>query len=221
MTDHPSRRRVLALGSALGIGTALALTSVTPAAAAPKAKVWRGTRSANGWVIGDRAPRQRLEGAAGVQVPLLDGDASTVLLYVARRFSYEIDTLRPGDVHGHTADRHIGARFESNYLSGTAMAIRPLFYPLGADKATAMTEQERTVVRDILADCQDVVAWGGDFEPVKESHFQIDVPPGDLRLSRLAQRIQGWDATPGQGAGSIDAFAPARVRRARKATAAG
>ncbi|CAM5444310.1 hypothetical protein SCANM124S_03807 [Streptomyces canus] len=49
------------------------------------------------------------------------------------------------------------------------MAIRPLYYPLGADKATGMTEQERTVVRDILADCQDVVAWGGDLDPVKES----------------------------------------------------
>ncbi|UIX31074.1 hypothetical protein [Streptomyces sp. GQFP] len=145
---------------------------------------------------------------------------ATVLLYVARRFSYEIDMLRPGDVQSHTIDRHIGARFESNYLSGTALAIRPLFYPLGADKATGMTEQERTIVQDILADCGDVVAWGGDLDPVKESHFQIDVPPGDARLSRLAQRIQGWDATPGQGAGSIDAFAPARVRRARKAAAA-
>ncbi|MFI6459252.1 hypothetical protein [Streptomyces sp. NPDC050528] len=84
-----------------------------------------------------------------------------------------------------------------------------------------MTEQERTVVRDVLADRQDVVARGGDFEPVKESDFGIGVPPGDSRRSRLAQRIQGWDATPGQGAGSIDAFEPARVRRARRATAAG
>ncbi|MEU0071305.1 hypothetical protein ABZ027_17420 [Streptomyces sp. NPDC006332] len=195
-------------------------TSAVPAFAAPQERTWRGSRSANGWPLVDQAAEQRLEGAPNVHVSLVEGDVATVLLYVARRFSYEIDMLRPGDVQGHSTDRDVVTGFESNHLSGTAMAIRPLFYPLGADKATGMTEQERTVVRDILADCEGVVAWGGDLDPVKESHFQIDVRPGDARLTRLARRIQGWDATPGQGAGSIDAFAPARIRRAKKAAAA-
>ena len=48
--------------------------------------------------------------------------------------------------------------------------------------------------------------------PVKESHFQIDVRPGDSRLARLARRIRGEDEAPGSGAGSIDPFLPDRRR---------
>ncbi|MEV7690672.1 hypothetical protein ACFW1F_11190 [Streptomyces bungoensis] len=146
-----------------------------------------------------------------VEVSLAKGDAATVLLYVARRFAYEIDMLRAGDLQGHTTDRTVGASFESNYLSGTAIAIRPMHYPLGADvKNTGMSETERIVTADILADCEGVVAWGGHLKPVKQSHFHIDVKPGDPRLKRLAARIRGWNDTPGEGAGSIDAFTPAR-----------
>lgn len=155
-----------------------------------------------------------------MKLSLLEGGVATVLLYVARRFSYEVDTLRPGDLRGHSSDRRIAADFESNHLSGTAMAIRPLFYPLGAQKGTGLSTPERTVVQDIIADCEGVVAGGGELNPVKESHFQIDVPPGDERLSRVARRIQGWDDNQGQGAGSIDAFDPQRIRRARAAAAA-
>ncbi|MGW5425907.1 hypothetical protein ACWET9_01605 [Streptomyces sp. NPDC004059] len=152
-----------------------------------------------------------------VEVSLAKGDAATVLLHVARRFAYEIDMLRAGDLHGHTTDRTVGASFESNHLSGTALAIRPLHYPLGADvKNTGMSQSERIVVADILADCEGVVAWGGALKPVKRSHFHIDVKPGDARLKRLAARIRGWNDTPGKGAGSIDAFAPARRRLAAR-----
>ncbi|MEV6289130.1 hypothetical protein AB0M41_01565 [Streptomyces sp. NPDC051896] len=79
-----------------------------------------------------------------------------------------------------------------------------------------MSQSERIVVADILADCEGVVAWGGDLKPVKQSHFHIDVKPGDARLKRLVARIRGWNDTPGKGAGSIDAFAPARRRLAAR-----
>ncbi|MZE80102.1 hypothetical protein [Streptomyces xinghaiensis] len=152
-----------------------------------------------------------------VEVSLAEGDAATVLLYVARRFAYEIDMLKSGDIQGHTTNRNVGAPFESNHLSGTALAIRPLHYPLGADvKNTGMNEAERIVVTDILTDCEGVVVWGGDLKPVKQSHFHIDVKPGDPRMDRLTARIRGWNGTPGEGAGTIDAFAPARRRRAAR-----
>ncbi|MFC9678472.1 hypothetical protein [Streptomyces sp. NPDC056948] len=210
-----TRRHTLGLAAGLTAG-ALLVPAAGAAVAAPAERAWKGTTSQNGWPVVDQAVTHRVEGT-NVDVPLVEGDVATVLLYVARRYAYEIDMLRPEEVRGHTADRHIGAPFESNHLSGTAIAVRPLFYPLGADASTGMTEQERTVVRDILADCEGVVAWGGELAPVKESHFQIAVAPGDTRLARLARRIKGWDAAPGQGAGSIDAFAPARIRRADKA----
>ncbi|WP_319264369.1 hypothetical protein [Streptomyces sp. ID05-39B] len=129
--------------------------------------------------------KYRVEGT-DVEVSLADGDAATVLLYVARRFAYEIDMLRDGDLQGHTTDRTVGASFESNRLSGTAMVIRPMHYPLGADvKNTGMSVTERVVITDILADCEGVVVWGGDLMPAKQSHFHIGVKPADLRLERL------------------------------------
>ncbi|GHF12806.1 hypothetical protein [Streptomyces griseoluteus] len=213
-----TRRQALLLGTGLTAGVVLSGTgTATAAAPAAAAGRWNRSTSANGWPVVEQATRHRVEGAEKAEVPLLDGDVATVLLYVARRFSYEIDTLRVGDLQGHTTDRSVGAPFESNHLSGTALAIRPLFYPLGAQPGTGLTEREKTIVQDILADCEGVVAWGGELTPVKESHFHIGVRPGDPRLERLARRIIGWDATPGQGAGAIDAFDPARVRRARKA----
>ncbi|MCT9104121.1 hypothetical protein ACFWD7_19875 [Streptomyces mirabilis] len=183
------------------------------AAPASSEHTWKQPRSANGWPVLDHSTKYQVEGT-DVEVSLAKGDAATVLLYVARRFAYEVDMLRVGDLHGHTTDRKVGASFESNYLSGTAIAIRPLHYPLGADvKNTGMSETERIVVADILADCERLVAWGGDLKPVKQSHFHINVKPGDSRLKRLAAHIRGWNDTPGEGAGSIDAFAPARRRR--------
>lgn len=72
------------------------------------------------------------------------------------------------------------------------------------------------VVRDILADCEGVVRWGGDEEVPKESHFQIDVGPTDARLKAVAAKVGGWADSPGLGAGTGDAFDPDRRRATRR-----
>ncbi|MER8017778.1 hypothetical protein ACIQ7S_00220 [Streptomyces griseoluteus] len=214
---HPGRAltRRQALGLAAGITAGTFVTTSPSAQAAPQTSGWRGRRTQNQWPVvdADHTETSRIEGT-NVSVPLLKGDVATVLLYVARRFSYEIDTLRPGDVQGHSTDRAVGVDFESNRLSGTALTIRPLFYPLGAQKGSGLSDLEKAVVADILADCQGVVGWGGTADPVKESHFQIDLGPGDPALATLAARIRGEEATPGTGAGSIDPFVPARRKKA-------
>jgi len=81
-----------------------------------------------------------------VTVTLLPGPAATILLYVARRFHYEIDTLRPADL---TAGS-----------SGTVLEIRPGWYPPGA--RNGFLPHQLTVLRDILAECDGLVRWGGD-----------------------------------------------------------
>jgi hypothetical protein len=213
-TAHIFTRRQT-LGIAAGVTTGAFLAGSPSAAAVPDQRAWRGGRTQNHWPVVGRGHIDtfRIEGT-GVDVPLLKGDVATVLTYVARRFAYEIDMLRPGDVEGHTVHRAVGTGFESNHLSGTAISIRPLFYPLGAQKGTGLSELEKVVVADILADCQGVIGWGGHTNPVKESHFQINVRPGDPRLARLARRIRGENEAPGSGAGSIDPFLPDRRRKA-------
>jgi hypothetical protein len=50
-----------------------------------------------------------------------------------------------------------------------------------------------------------------------EGYFQIDLPPSDVRVRRLAERFGYIDAFDSpHGAGAVDAFNPARRGRARK-----
>lgn len=226
-----SRRRLLGAGAATAAGLALA-TVGSPARAAgqpkplpkarqvklPEDKEWSGRKSANGWAILAEATKHRVQGAPNLTVKLATGPAATVLLYVVRRYVYEIDMIRPEELLGHIADRKVGAAFESNYLSGTAVAIQPMLYPLGGTAANGMNEATVTVVEDILADVGEVVAWGGELNALKQSHFHIATPPNDRRLEALADRIGGWNARPGHGAGSIDAFNHSRLSRSRAAS---
>ncbi|MEJ1198264.1 MULTISPECIES: hypothetical protein [unclassified Streptomyces] len=196
-----------ALGSLLHAGQAAAAEGTGAAGS------WTKDRTGNGWPVLAEAESFGIEGS-DQKVRLAGGDAAVVLLHVARRFHYEIGTLRDGDVHGWVDERGVSAEYESNYLSGTAIAVRPLSYPLGAKDG--LYPNELVVVRDILAELDGVVAWGGDFKPVKESHFEIAVKPGHPRLKGVARKIGGWQKGPGdEGAGATDAFDPARRKKAR------
>ncbi|MFI2670650.1 hypothetical protein ACH5AU_14055 [Streptomyces albidoflavus] len=206
-----SRRRFI--GASVGVAGALTLTSAGQAFAAPATERSRaGGRSKNGWQVLRTAESFRAEGS-DCSVRLAGGAVATVLLHVVRRFHYEMYSLHSGDVHGWSGDRKAGEEYESNYLSGTAIAIRPTAYPVGSEGN--LYPNELVVVRDILAELDGVVAWGGDFDRPKESHFEIAVRPGHPRLKGVARKITGWETGPGnEGAGAIDAFAPERRRRA-------
>ena len=92
----------------------------------------------------------RIEGSNATAL-LASGDVATVLLHIARRFHYEINTLDRADVQGYRADRTFAASFESNYLSGTAIAIQTDRYPLGS--SGNLFPQELVTIRDILGEC--------------------------------------------------------------------
>ncbi len=208
-----SRRGFLTLTAAgagavaVGVGV-VGPTDAARAATGTAGTVWRGRESANGWPVVARVKEHPIEGS-GLDVALADGAAAAILTYVARRFHYEIDQLRPGDVQGHRADRLVQQAYESNYRSGSALTIRPQAYPLGV--RGGLYPHELVVVQDILAEFGGVVAWGGDFTVPKESHFEIAYGPRDSRVRDAARRITGWAQGPGgHGAGTIDAFAPAR-----------
>ncbi|WP_308013095.1 hypothetical protein [Streptomyces griseocarneus] len=161
----------------------------------------------------------------GVTVALRAGDVETVLVHVVRRFHYEVAALGEGQVVGHLDPARVRLSApESNHASGTAVAIRPDWYPRGG--RGGFFPLEMLVLRDILAECEGVVAWGGDHRGRPyEALFSIDVPPGDARLPRVAAKIRGWAARPaartgtagsdtvGSGAagtGPVDVLAPER-----------
>ncbi|HWU07321.1 MAG TPA: hypothetical protein VN520_13245 [Streptomyces sp.] len=207
-------------GAALGATTALAALPGTAYAApaapssdgVPGSRRWTGTKSANGWPVLEEAELFRIEGS-GRSVRLAAGDAAVILLHVARRFHYEIDQLREGDITGHSTTRSTVQDYESNYLSGTALAIRPLAYPVGVKGG--LYPHELVVVRDILAELDGTVTWGGDLATPKESHFELAYKPGHPKVKGVARTIRGWQAGPGSaGAGTVDVFDPERRSKA-------
>ncbi|MER6949564.1 hypothetical protein ABT294_36680 [Nonomuraea sp. NPDC000554] len=215
MTEHLkylSRRHFLAAG--FGVVGAVAMSGIVAPAAAEAAISTGATE--NGWPVIKDAQVHRIEGS-NVSVHLLQGDVALVLLHVARRFHYEIDALRndvPNEITGHVALRAPAQPYESNYASGTAIAIRPETYPVGV--SDGFFPHELIVIRDILAECDGVVRWGGDEHVPKQSHFQIDLPPDDVRIGTLSAKIGLWNRTPGKGAGAEDPFRPERIKAARQ-----
>jgi hypothetical protein len=126
-------------------------------------------------------------------VSVLPGLVATVLVHCLRRFYYEVESsLHARDVQGHMSAMTVGAPYETNHLSGTAVAVKRGMYPSGVPDG--FTFPQVSVIRDILADCAGVVWWGGDGQPVKQSHFQIDVPPDDPRLRAVADGSPGGTA---------------------------
>ncbi|MFD6171332.1 hypothetical protein [Streptomyces coeruleorubidus] len=241
MTVNISRRTTLRRAVFLAAGTAVAAGALTPPAHAATTqpepdkireairkaqernkRVLSGTPSTNGWEMEKTAddhghiytrpvPGTPVE---GVQVRM--GDVETVLVHVIRRFHYEVDELRRGDLTGwrHPSKVRKGLA-ESNQASGTAVQIRPGSYPSGI--RGGFFPQQESVIRDILAECDGVVRWGGDDKRPDEALFYIDTAPGDRRLSQLAEKIRHWDWTPGAGAGSgADPLQPARRRAAER-----
>nr|MDT0659501.1 hypothetical protein [Micromonospora sp. DSM 115978] len=203
-------RRTL-LGAAAGTG-AFVLVPPSPARAAEV--------SANGWRIDPGAiATYRVEGSAA-SVALRDGAAAVVLLHVARRWHYEIaplDTGEGGGIAGHTARRVVRASFESNYLSGTAVALHPTAYPVGGGER--LWPHQEAIVRDILVDCAGTVVWGGDLSPATPSHFHVVAAPRDRVLARVASRLDPGEHVvfAAQTAGAVaDPAMPDRRERARR-----
>lgn len=218
-------RRSLLGAAAVGAG-ALVVADATLAPAGASAAPTTGRRdwtrdvSANGWRIDAAAIGTfRIEGSAA-SVALRRGAAAVLLLHVARRWHYEIaplDTGEGGGITGHTARRAIGADFESNHLSGTAVALHPTAYPLGGSEG--LWPHQVTIVRDILADCEGTVVWGGDLSPGKSSHFHLAARPGDRTLARVARRLDPAFRVRArsQTAGTVaDPATPARRDKARR-----
>jgi hypothetical protein len=175
------RRTVLSLG----VGAAAAVMLPRPAFAAEK----------TARQVARRGVPVTVEGT-GISVRLPVGAAASVLVYVARRFHYEIDTLRAGDL---VADPLVAA-----------IDIRPEFYPVGV--TGGFLPYQLIVIRDILAQCDGLVRWGGDGQPAREGRFELAVPVDDPKLEALAKRLGLRSERP--GAGMAKPFTAARMKKA-------
>ncbi|MGW8453748.1 hypothetical protein ACWGLO_19865 [Streptomyces niveus] len=242
-----TRRHALTAAAGVTTAASLGSTGLlaAPAAAAPRPpagndelkealrrvkarqrRLLTGRPSANRWEMqkdvdagGDIVTRD--VPGTGLKVAVRMGDTETVLIHVIRRFHYEVGTLglpgEPNPVQGWSAPSTVrDSRLpESNLASGTAVVIRPDFYPPGLEGG--FTAGQELTIRDIVADTEGVVRWGGEDRRPYEGLFYVTARPNDARLRRVAAKIRAWDQTPGAGAGTVpDVTEPARRRRAAR-----
>ncbi len=220
-------RRTLVKGAGV-ITAAAAIGSIAPstATAAPKSGPVSGPvgapkkapTSANGWPLEQEANHvstvwTRSVPGTGLEVDVRIGDVEAILLHVVRRYHYEVEQLHRVDLAGwQRIDGLDTGGPESNLASGTAVRIRP-----GAGASGSLFPLQVLTVRDILADCEGVVRWGGDDSPVDESLFFIDRGPDDASVRTLADRLRVAEATPGAGAGvTVDVLNRSRRDRAER-----
>ncbi len=213
-----ARRTVVRGAAILGTMASISLAGPTAAWAADKERA-AGKKStakprkttANGWPVQDNTDHNsqvwtRAVAGSGLSVPVWIGDPETILLHVVRRFHYEVEQLHSPDLTGWQTANGLGmAKPESNLASGTAVRIRP-----GAAAQGSLFPLQEVVVRDILADCEGVVRWGGDDKPVDESLFYLDRGPDDAQIREVAAKLRTEEATPGRGPGAVNVWARSR-----------
>ncbi|WP_338898738.1 hypothetical protein WBG99_26730 [Streptomyces sp. TG1A-60] len=239
MTSIPRRS---AMKQALGlVGTGALLTVggttllTTPATAADKdryrkkAEALRAEQkdihshraSTNGWEM------QRSVNSGGhiwtrpvpgtrAEIDVRIGSVEFILVHLVQRFHYEIRELGADDVTGWCSPGKVRKGLpESNRASGTAVTILPGHYPPGT--TGGFHPHETAVLRDILAELDGTVRWGGDDRKPDESLFYLDAQPEDARLGRMESQLKGWRKTPGAGPGSaVDIRSSGRRAKADK-----
>ncbi|MBR7742288.1 peptidoglycan-binding protein [Phycicoccus sp. BSK3Z-2] len=196
--QHPTTtpvRRPLGRRAVLRGAGGLLVAGGAATAAAPSAFA---ATSQNGWPAGysNEIPLSSLAvGAATFPAGVRSGDVYTVLRHVAARFDATVERLYSPGCWGHNYREISGSTNLSNHASGTAIDCNAPDHPLGA--SGTFTSAQVSAIRAILSQCNGVVRWGGDYSSRKdEMHFEINVAPGDSRLSSLAASLGGGGGTP-------------------------
>ncbi|GIF02238.1 M15 family metallopeptidase [Paractinoplanes rishiriensis] len=157
--------------------------------------------SQNGWSAGTVAQIGGLNTSyvPGTKVKLPQGvrkgDVATVLHYVAGQFHKTVEPLHAGWCWGYAYRKIEGSSSLSNHASGTAIDLNAPKHPMGA-RGTFSTAKV-AAIRRILAYCEGVVRWGGDYSGRKdEMHFEI--VKNAAAVAKLAKKIKaaGSPVTP-------------------------
>lgn len=179
------RRGCLAL---LAASSTVATAVPGPAAAAPKRSAVLPRWRSNGWDAIQRPVVAVVEGS-NLRLSTAPGAPAVILAHLLRRWLYEIDdSVLPSELVGHVPPSRRADRADRLHSTGTALAIRPGWYPPGS--VDRLPARDVVVVRDILAELRGVVRWGADVTPHDDARFVLDRPPGHPDLRSVAEALR-------------------------------
>lgn len=166
-------------------------------------------KSGNGWSAADRLPLRPLvvNGIAFSPGIRDDDDVETVLRYVVEQYAARVEPLvSPGCWGFFYRPNRNDPTSLSNHSSGTAIDVNAPQHPNGVPVSNTFTLRQRGTIRDILAEVDGAVRWGGDYiHTVDAMHFEIntdaahlhtvaeklrdDMPLTDADIAKIAKQI--------------------------------
>jgi hypothetical protein len=165
--------------------------------------------SQNGWRANDPTvvSRRQVPGT-NVWLTVHNGPAGDLLLEVAAQFDryvQDIDNARGAlDDWGFAERPIVGSTVLSNHASGTAIDLNATRWPLGSDPSVNLNATQITRVHQILATCDNVVRWGGDYVGRKDPmHFEINDGQDESDCVRALAALRGSEGGGGGGHATI------------------
>lgn len=156
-------------------------------------------RSQNGYEANDRSlVSSRLIPGTQVRLTVRNGPAGDLLLYAAGRWDKEVEDIDNGrgglDDWGY-AERPIRGGTElSNHASGTAIDLNATKHPLGVAAIRTFTTDQIKAIRQIMADCDGTLRWGGDYSG-RPDPMHVEVIDTEKRCAQVLLRVTGLPAS--------------------------
>jgi hypothetical protein len=145
------------------------------------------TVSQNGYTFGDSSLIATYTVVRDVKLSLRKGDASVVLLHLARWFDKNIEPLKKAECGGYNPRVIKGSKIRSNHGSGTAEDLNWNSHVQGKKNTFSAADQKK--IRAQLKFYEGVIRWGGDYSgTVDDMHFEINKPPAEL--ARIAKKCK-------------------------------
>jgi hypothetical protein len=119
-----------------------------------------------------------------------DGDVKTILSHVAQLVNDRVEkAVNPGCWGYSYRPNKNDPNSLSNHSSGTAIDYNAPKHPNGVATAKTFTPAQIADVHHILAEVDNLVRWGGDYQHTVDSmHFEINATPA--AISALASKLR-------------------------------
>lgn len=135
------------------------------------------------------------------------GDVHTVLHYVASQVAERVEAPDTSlGCYGYAYRANVNnPGVWSNHASGTAIDFNASLHGNGSAATSSWTSAQITEIHKILAEVNNVVRWGGDYNSTPDSmHFEINVVPAVLAIE--AASLPATGGTGGGGGTSLTSF---------------
>lgn len=158
-----------------------------------------GPTSQNGWPVNPPRSARTIPGT-NVRVVVADGPAGDVLMHVLGQVNSRVEDISMNSTRGERddwgyAERNVRGSSDviSNHASGTAVDINATRHALGA--SNTFTPAQTAEIHRILAEVENVVRWGGDYNRrPDEMHFEI--VGSQEQVARVAERLRQAQQLP-------------------------